>query len=98
MSKIDIIGTAVNKLMEFLSRGKAGTGFLIWCCPIVFISIMVFIFGDWSTDEKMGHINIALDSFYPYFLGAIVTVAIGMVGPKVAGQVAEALASLRRKK
>lgn len=98
MSKIDIIGTAVNKLMEFLSRGKAATGLLLWGCPVAFGLVMGHIFFGYSTDESMAHIEKALESFLPYFLSAVLPVALGMVGPEIAGKVAEALASLRRKK
>jgi len=98
VNKIDIIGTAVNKLMEFLSRGKAATGSLLWGCPTAFLAVMVHIFGGWSTDDSMNHITQALEAFLPYFLSAVLPVALGMVGPEIAGKVAEALASLRRKK
>jgi len=92
------MGVAVNRLMEFLSRGKAATGLLLWGCPIAFLCVMAHIFGGYSTDDSMNHISQALDSFLPYFLSAVLPVALGMVGPEIAGRVAEALASLRRKK
>ena len=98
MSKTEVIGNAINKLMEFLSRGKAATGLLLWGCPIAFLAVMVLVFGGWSTDEQMNHIDQALESFLPYFLSAVLPVAVGMVGPEIAGKIAEALASLRRKK
>ena len=98
MSKIDIMGTAVNRLMELLSRGKAATGLLLWGCPIAFLAVMGHIFGGWSTDDSMNHIMQALDAFLPYFLSAVLPVAVGMVGPEIAAKIAEALASLRRKK
>jgi len=98
MNKINVMGAAVNSLMEFLSRGKAATGLLLWGCPIAFLGVMIHIFGGWSTDDSMDHITEALDAFLPYFLSAVLPVALGMVGPEIAGKVAEAIANLRRKK
>ena len=98
MSKTEIMGTALNSTLEFLARGKAATGLLLWGCPIAFLAVMVHIFGGWSTTDSMDHIKQALDSFLPYFLSAVLPVAAGMVGPEIAGRIAEALASLRRKK
>ncbi len=98
MSKIDIMGTAVNRLMELLSRGKAATGLLLWGCPIAFGLVMGHILFGYSTDATMKHITEALDAFLPYFLSAVLPVAVGMVGPEIAGKIAEALANLRRKK
>jgi len=98
MSKTEVMGRAVNGTMELLARGKAATGLLLWGCPLSFVATVIGIWIGELDREKVDLLGEALDSFFPYFISAVLPVAVGMVGPEIAGKVAEALANLRRKK